>query len=71
MKPLSIIECKFGYYGKNCLNECSENCIVPKRCDMVTGQCDGEGCKPGWKPTTCDQSRCLGILYSQLLFVIK
>lgn len=70
MRLLSILECKPGYYGTNCVNNCSENCNVPKRCDMVTGQCD-DGCKPGWNPTTCDQSRCLSILYSQLLFVIN
>lgn len=47
--------CPLGYYGKNCLNQCSKNCHLTRKCDRFTGQCDG-GCEPGWVSITCDQS---------------
>lgn len=58
--------CPLGYYGKNCLNQCSKNCNFTRRCDSVTGQCDG-GCKPGWVSITCDQSKCV-LLFSSFEF---
>lgn len=51
-----LLECPIGYYGRNCLQQCSENCYVTSRCDRVTGQCD-RGCKPGWRTITCDKSK--------------
>lgn len=57
---LNLLECPIGYYGRNCLQQCSENCYVTSRCDRVTGQCD-RGCKPGWRTITCDKSKNVGI----------
>lgn len=51
-----IAGCPSGQYGKNCLDTCSENCIVASKCDRFTGQCEG-GCKQGWTGTTCDQGK--------------
>lgn len=48
-------ECRDGFYGKTCSHQCSKNCYVTRRCDKITGKCD-EGCKPGWRTDTCDQS---------------
>uniref|UniRef100_A0A8W8NUC7 Multiple epidermal growth factor-like domains 10 n=1 Tax=Magallana gigas TaxID=29159 RepID=A0A8W8NUC7_MAGGI len=47
--------CESGYYGQNCINQCSINCNVFKICDRVTGKCYF-GCKPGWSGNTCDQA---------------
>lgn len=57
--PIKIIlECRFGYYGENCTNQCSLNCNVTRRCDRFTGSCDG-GCKPGWTGNICSQRNML------------
>lgn len=47
-----ILECWFGYYGENCMNQCSLNCNVIRRCDRFIGSCDG-GCKLGWIGNIC------------------
>lgn len=50
------VVCESGYYGQNCINQCSINCNVFKSCDMVIGKCYF-GCKPGWSGNTCDQGK--------------
>lgn len=50
----NIVECQYGYHGRNCSNICSTNCNVTSRCDKVSGKCIG-GCKPGWFGDMCDQ----------------
>ncbi|XP_061170743.1 tyrosine-protein phosphatase 2-like [Saccostrea echinata] len=47
--------CDPGYYGRNCVQECSVNCGGTRQCDRLTGECEG-GCRPGWKGMQCDQS---------------
>lgn len=49
-----IAECKFGYYGKDCMGGCSVNCYYTNACDRFTGRCNG-GCKTGWMGSKCDQ----------------
>lgn len=48
-------ECSPGFYGQDCQENCSTNCIVPRRCQRVTGQCEG-GCHAGWKEPKCNTS---------------
>ena len=45
-------DCSNSYYGPNCLELCSNNCGVPRRCDRITGKCYG-GCQAGWKEPKC------------------
>ena len=52
---LYLLECPPGFYGNDCLYNCSQNCNVTRRCDRFTGKCEG-GCKPGWTGATCYQS---------------
>ena len=82
--PNVLLQCVFtdcppGFYGQDCKENCSTNCIVPVRCDRMTGQCEG-GCQAGWTQSKCDSSRnipffikcktpflCAGILCSYIL----
>lgn len=50
---LFFLECPSGYYGYNCVNQCSEHCSISFNCDRVTGRCNG-GCTSGWAGDTCD-----------------
>lgn len=54
MYKIIIVECMIGYYGKDCLNQCSIICNVIIGCDKILGCCDG-GCKLGWIGNICDQ----------------
>ncbi|XP_078330403.1 uncharacterized protein LOC111112506 [Crassostrea virginica] len=47
-------ECPDGYYGKQCAGKCSLTCVVPGRCDKVTGRCLG-GCQAGWTGNMCKE----------------
>lgn len=51
-----IIECSAGYFGVECSNKCSKNCIETHKCDRFSGKCDN-GCKPGWKGDTCNDRK--------------
>lgn len=46
------IECPLGFYGDNCQEYCSFNCMVPLDCDRVTGRCT-HGCQSGWEGDRC------------------
>ncbi|XP_061166761.1 multiple epidermal growth factor-like domains protein 10 [Saccostrea echinata] len=50
-----INECKDGYFGKHCLEPCSEHCLegVKETCNNETGECQN-GCKKGWHLPNCD-----------------
>lgn len=48
--------CEAGFYGRNCSNQCSLNCIVTNHCDRFSGHCKG-GCKLGWTGNMCFQSK--------------
>ncbi|XP_052105008.1 receptor-type tyrosine-protein phosphatase epsilon-like [Mytilus californianus] len=45
--------CDVGKYGKDCLEECSENCLN-QQCNHVTGECS-IGCTDGWQGFNCTQ----------------
>lgn len=55
-----VVVCEFGYYGKNCSNECSTNCDMVSSCDKVTGECD-RGCKTGLRGIHCNQRKYVGL----------
>ncbi|VDI50988.1 Hypothetical predicted protein [Mytilus galloprovincialis] len=46
--------CNGGKYGKDCLQECSANCLTPP-CDHITGECSN-GCNDGWLGSNCTQT---------------
>lgn len=52
--PFLPLECPDDQYGRNCLQSCSENCHVSKKCDKKTGACHG-GCIEGWKIPQCNK----------------
>ncbi|XP_078328420.1 uncharacterized protein LOC111112907 isoform X2 [Crassostrea virginica] len=47
-------ECPVGFYGKNCVKNCSRTCVVSGRCDKVTGRCI-DGCQAGWTGDMCEK----------------
>ena len=51
-----LTACSDGYYGFNCLNECSKHCLSAGECDSETGESKG-GCQTGWKKPTCEASK--------------
>lgn len=51
---LLLKECFSGLYGRDCLQNCSENCNKSKTCDGKTGDCLG-GCTEGWKLPLCKE----------------
>lgn len=55
---ISPSECKEGSYGKNCMYNCSINCIQTSQCDRFSGSCDG-GCIDGWDGSRCTESEYL------------
>lgn len=60
-------ECSSGSYGRNCLQNCSENCYVSNTCDKKTGVCDG-GCEEGWEPPLCIKSTCNSFPFFAIIF---
>lgn len=56
LSTCSVAGCRIGHYGKNCVHNCSTNCNVTRRCDRVTGQCEG-GCITGWTGSICNQRK--------------
>lgn len=48
------IECRGGWYGVNCSQQCSGYCKDKATCNHMTGQCD-RGCDAGWTGATCEQ----------------
>lgn len=70
LKPKIIVECTAGYFGSNCVNQCSENCNLTRACDRLTGQCDG-GCIPGWNGATCNESKHKFVVNLTILTPIK
>lgn len=67
---LGHLECPAGKYGKNCLQNCSENCYIAKTCDRKTSVCH-KGCAVGWKLPLCNEGTCIFLstytIYSLLL----
>ena len=51
MMSCIYLECKPGWYGEGCKQQCSGNCKIAP-CNHVTGHCDG-GCTSGWNGTFC------------------
>lgn len=52
-----LLECRYGYYGERCSNECG-HCLNNTACHHVTGTCEN-GCEPGYKAPNCTD----GIIY--------
>ena len=50
------IECSEGFYGVNCLQNCSRACRIPGNCDRITGYCHG-GCQRGWTGVRCEEGK--------------
>ena len=49
-----VVECEDGTYGKNCVHNCSDNCLNGSPCNKQTGHCD-MGCKPGYTTALCNE----------------
>ena len=52
-----FVECN-GTYGKNCVHNCSGNCLNDSPCNTQTGHCD-MGCKPGYTNVLCNERKLL------------
>lgn len=51
MNVFFTIECKAGFYGKNCNTTCGK-CLNSTTCHHITGSCD-KGCDPGYEGLAC------------------
>lgn len=49
-----ITECREGWYGLNCTEQCVGHCKDKAKCNHATGHCD-RGCAAGWKGDLCDE----------------
>lgn len=49
-----MTECKEGWYGHNCTEQCVGHCRDGATCNHVTGFCD-IGCAAGWIGEFCDK----------------
>lgn len=47
------IECREGWYGENCTQQCIGHCRDNTICNHVTGVCE-RGCSLGWTGTFCE-----------------
>lgn len=50
------LECDFGTFGYNCVNNCSGHCLNNTSCNKQTGQCD-KGCNPGYTSGDCNKGK--------------
>lgn len=53
---LFYIACADGFYGYECVNNCSGNCKNGMYCNKENGQCD-LGCIPGFTNIFCEDSK--------------
>ena len=51
-----LSECSVGFYGVNCLQNCSMTCGIPGNCDRITGYCN-DGCQRGWAGVSCEEGK--------------
>lgn len=56
LDSVSVIDCKEGFYGRNCDKPC--NCSNGISCDSVSGNCQ---CFPGWTGRHCDKGKFLEV----------
>lgn len=54
-------ECREGWYGVNCKQQCEGHCREGTICYHVTGQCD-RGCDAGWTGYMCDKCNFCNII---------
>ena len=59
---LYLTECVVGFFGDNCVENCSKMCGDPGVCDKVTGHCNGS-CLAGWEGVMCQNGKCVRKLY--------
>lgn len=55
---VSLSDCKEGWYGVNCSQQCVGYCRDGSTCHHVTGQCN-EGCAAGWTGSLCKKGKCV------------
>ena len=53
---LYLSEFSLGFYGVNCLQNCSMTCGISGDCDRITGYCNG-GCQRGWTGVSCEEGK--------------
>lgn len=52
--------CLSGYFGLNCRERCSGQCINKKPCDNINGVCLN-GCRDGYTGTHCNKCKITNI----------
>lgn len=60
------IECPSGYFGMNCNEKCSGNCINKETCNHVNGVCPSE-CQDGFLGIHCNKCK---ILFQSFHFLL-
>lgn len=48
--------CKNGMYGRDCITQCSGNCLHDVSCNSTNGHCDS-GCASGYLDAFCNKSK--------------
>lgn len=51
-----FVECLFGYFGIECMGNCSGNCINNIQCDFINGECF-DGCIDGYIGRKCENCK--------------
>lgn len=51
-----LLACLSGYYGENCVGECSKFCRNNSACEPISGNCP-TGCSDGYLGANCSQSK--------------
>lgn len=53
--------CPSGFFGRNCSEMCSGNCLHKSTCNVTTGYCD-DGCAPGWSGADCSEGMAIVVV---------
>lgn len=67
---LVFIKSNFGYYGYECMDQCSTFCKASRDCDHLTGFCI-DGCKSGWQGDDYHEGLSWILFAESNLFFIK
>ena len=62
---LCFAACSEGEFGKDCIHNCSGNCLNGAVCNKYNGSC--ESCSSGFDGPRCDKSKSIGPLQPYLL----
>lgn len=64
----TVLGCKDGTFGYNCINNCSSHCLTDYSCNKQTGHCDNDNDNdPGYTNNKCNKGKEIKIKFKNLL----